>query len=238
MWPFQKINPARSPKTWEASQQYELRHALSFMDSQFFRHLHADYASGKRNVSVGFRDPLVLQEWFSDSTVAFDEFISHIAGRVCLEIGPCVASQMSGWDVARERHVIEPLLDPIINWQRHHLRKSIYDGLIPHSVAAEVFIEQLAQAVDGAILCRNMLDHTPKWPFVLANIAAYAASGCRLLLWTDLDHRGEADEGHYDITSDISAFRRLVQQLGFTIIREHSSPDRDELNWGCFAVRR
>src|SRR5581483_3568069 len=100
----------------------------------------------------------------------------------------------------------------------------------------ETFQEALAGRIDGAILCRNMLDHTPRWAFVLGNIAAYAAVGCKLLLWTDLDHLGTADEGHYDITNDSASFKRLVEALGFRVIREHSA-ERAELNWGCFAEK-
>jgi hypothetical protein len=82
-----------------------------------------------------------------------------------------------------------------------------------------------------------MLDHTPNWPFVLSNISAYAMSGCHLLCWTDLYHRGSADEGHYDITPDKDSFRRLINQLGFRIIREYSDKMRKEMNLGFIAIK-
>jgi hypothetical protein len=82
-----------------------------------------------------------------------------------------------------------------------------------------------------------MLDHTPKWPFVLSNMSAYAASGCQLLFWTDIDHRGTADDGHFDICSEASSLRRLLEQLGFAIQREFKDVNRHELNWGCVAVK-
>lgn len=224
-------------KTWEASQRYELEHAIVYMDSPQFRSHHADLVSGKLNVSSGYRDQLMLREFFGDSSADFEHFLSHVKARVSLDIGPCVASQIAGWDVAAVRYAIEPLLDPIVEWQKSKLNGSAYEGMVGFARPAEELIGDLVGKVDGAIVCRNMLDHSPHWPFVLSNISSYAAQGCKLLLWTDIDHRGTADEGHYDITSDARAFRRLVEQLGFRVIREYSAAAREELNWGCFAER-
>lgn len=224
-------------KTWEFSQKYELEHAIGFMDSPSFRGHHRDLAAGRLNVSAGHRDELMMKEFFGDSPEVFESFLSHIAGRACLDVGPCVASQIAGWDVARVRYAIEPLLEPILAWQRAKLGGSAYEGIRGFAKPAEELIGELVAAIDGAIVCRNMLDHTPRWPFVLSNIASYAKPGCKLLLWTDLDHRGTADEGHYDITSDTGALKRLLQQLGFRVDREYSSAERHELNWGCFAER-
>jgi hypothetical protein len=227
-----------SNKTWASSQDYELEHAIGFMKEPFFRQLHAEWKAGKLNASTGHRDALMLSEFFGKSREEADKFFNHIAGKTCLDIGPCVFSPLSTWDVAGTRFAVEPLLQPIEEWQETNLGASAYKDMHGYAKPAEQLIPELLGRVDGAILCRNMLDHTPKWPFVLANISAYAAPGCRLLLWTDLDHHGEADEGHYEITSDTASFKRLVEQLGFSVVREHSSPDRPETNWGCFAIRR
>jgi hypothetical protein len=231
--------PAQKPlqKTWDVSQRYELDNALAFMDSAEFRKLHEDARAGRLDLAAGYLDASMLSEWFDDSPEAFHELARHIAGRTCLEIGPCVASQMIGWSVAGARHVVEPLIGPIEAWQREHLGSSLYDGFVRHALPAEELIPELVGRVDGAILCRNMLDHTPKWPFVLANMSTYAAAGCRLLLWTDLDHHGEADAGHYDITASPIEFERLIEQLGFKVLRRYACRARREVNWGCFAVK-
>ena len=224
-------------KQWAASQKYELEHAIGFMDAPFFRGLIKDIQSGKHKLSTGYRDESMLREFFGGSRQEYEDLVSHIAGRTCLEIGPCVASQIAGWDNASKLIVVEPLLEAIISWQRANLGGSAYDGMIGFARPAEERIPELVAQIDGAILCRNMLDHTPHWREVLGNIAAYAAPGCKLLLWTDLDHRGEADEGHYDIASDTKSFAELVRQLGFKIRREYSDTARAELNWGCLADR-
>jgi hypothetical protein len=223
----------QAAKTWEQSQRYELEHAIGFMDSAFFREHFRNLKSGHYNISTGYRDALLMSEFFGSSEEAFENFQHHITGKTCLDIGPCVASQITGWDVAKTRIAIEPLLEPIEAWQRRTFGSSIYDGFEKHVRSAEDFLDL---QVDGAIVCRNMLDHTPRWPFVLSNISSYAMPGCKLLLWTDLDHEGEADAGHYDIGCKPEVFKRLLENLGFRVIREHTA-QRNEINWGCFAER-
>jgi hypothetical protein len=80
--------------------------------------------------------------------------------------------------------------------------------------------------------------NTPKWPIVLANMSRYAAPGCMLLLWTEYNHHGAADDGHYEICEQAADLKRLVEQLGFEILREHADAERFEANWGCVAKKR
>jgi hypothetical protein len=227
-----------SAKVWVDSQKYELEHAIGFMDAPFFRQLFAETKAGKLNLSTGHRDSLMLKEFFGGARAQFDQFVAHITDKSCLDVGPCVLSPLSAWDVAKQRFAVEPLVPSIEAWQRKHLGGSVYEGITAYPIPGEQLVPEIVGKIDGAILCRNMLDHTPKWPFVLANISAYAARGCRLLLWTDLDHRGDADEGHYDITTEPEHFRNFVVQLGFDIQSEYSDTQRHELNWGCSAVKR
>lgn len=229
--------PEAKTKNWGASQEYEMHHAREFMDTDSFRKLHADVVSGKCRVSNGYKNATLLREFFADSTEDWQKFVEHIRGKSCLDIGPCVMSPLAGWDVAGQRHVVEPLYPQIHEWQIKHLGASVFEGLVCHGQAAEQGIKELYGAIDGAILCRNMLDHTPQWPFVLQQISAYSAVGCRLLLWTDLHHHGTEDIGHYDITSDVDAFKRLVSQFGFRILRDWQDEERADTNWGCFAIR-
>lgn len=234
------VGKLKSPtfKTWELSQRYELEHAIIFMETPDFRGLAKMIQSGDALVSNGYSNELILKEFFGGSSTEWDKFVSEIKGRNCLEIGPCVASPLACWDVAAERHIIEPLLNPIVKWQQENLGFSLFDGLQHHAVSAEELISDLVGKIDGAIYCRNCIDHSPDWPFILSNISHYAATGCHLLLWNDIDHRGTADDGHYDITKDTNAFKRLIQALGFEIVREYQDRARLELNWGCFAIKR
>jgi len=224
-------------KTWDISQDYELKSAIGFMQSPPFQKYYKGLLSGKLNISVGHRDDLILREFFGGSAKAFDNFVKHLKGRTTLDIGPCVSTPTYAWDTAAKRYAIEPLYKPIVAWQRANLGVSCFEGIECFAKPAEERIDKLVGAVDGAILCRNMLDHTPLWPFVLSNISAYAAPGCKLLFWTDLDHHGTADEGHYDIGSDKKTFKNLIEALGFKIIREYSIKERTDSNWGCYAEK-
>ncbi len=235
---FVPPTPETAPKTWEASQEYELMHAIGFMKSPDFINLAQQFKNGQLKASTGYCNQLFLKEYFRNEPKLWDAFIQDVKNKKCLEIGPCVMSALSSWEFASERHIVEPLLEPIEKWQKQNLGFSVFEGLIGHSKGAEVLIESLVGKIDGAIFCRNCLDHSPSWPFILANISQYAAAGCKLLLWTDIDHGGLEDEGHYEITKDAASFRRLIESLGFEVQREYSDEMRVEKNWGCFAVKK
>src|SRR5438445_13851772 len=106
---FRKKTSSTAPKTWEHSQRYELEHAIGFMNDAWFKKLFHDTKAGKLNLSEGHRDALMLKEFFENSGELFDEFVGHISAKSCLDIGPCVLSPLSTWDVAKQRYVIEPL---------------------------------------------------------------------------------------------------------------------------------
>lgn len=225
-------------KTWDNSQQYELNSAINFMKSPHFISLHSDLKAGKYDASKGGCFELVLKEFFDGNSSVWKEFVKTITGKRCMDIGPCVMSPIAAWDVASERITIEPLYEEIDKWQKVNLGWSCFYGMKCHAVPAEKFIPEYADKIDGVIYCRNMLDHTNNWPFVLANISEYAASNCTLMLWTDLYHDGLADEGHYEITPNDENFRRLLRQLGFIINKEFKDENRKELNYGCIAIKR
>lgn len=237
---FRPETPERTTteQDWHAAQNYELEHAIGFMQEPHFQDVFAKFLSGETHTSTGHINALFLQEFFNNDVQLYHEFISYIQGKACLDVGPCVFSPLANWDGIREGYAIEPLGNHIRDWQRKNLGRSVFDKMTLLSVPADVFQPGLVGKIDGALHCRNMLDHTPHWAFVLSNMSAYAAPGCRLLFWTDIDHRGAADEGHFDIYPDSAALERLVDQLGFSIQRTFSDSNRPELNWGCFAVRR
>lgn len=228
---------ARS-KSWLTAQEYELQHAYDFMSEAFFLDLFHKYKAGELNTAKGYFNELLVREFFANDVGLFREFLEKIQGKACLDIGPCVFTPLVTWHGIGPAVAIEPLGDAVCRWQRQHFGKSVFDDLELHSVGADAFIPDFATRFDGVIHCRNMLDHTPSWPFVLSNISAYAAPGCQLLLWTDIDHRGTADAGHFDICADASQLKRLIQRLGFEIERESETSDRLEMNWGCVAVKR
>jgi len=238
--PAPAITPRASPSTkdWATAQKYEFEHACSFMQEPFFRDLFEKYLRGELQSSTGYLNELLLSEFFDNDPAQFRSFIGSIQGKACLDIGPCVFSPLPTWDGIGKTYAIEPLGTMIDEWQRQNFGSSAFDRVKLISIGADVFAPELAGKVDGVIYCRNMLDHTPNWPFVLAHIAAYAAPGCALLLWTDIDHRGTADEGHFDICEEPAPLKRLIEQLGFVVKRDFSAEKRPERNWGCVAMKR
>jgi hypothetical protein len=226
-------------KTWEASQQYEWDATIKFMSTSEFKELALRIRDdSSQRISNGYSPRLTITEFFGGSDSEWHEFVNHISGRKCLEIGSCTASILSGWDTAAKRFVIEPLADKVSAWQCENLGFSLYEDLTTYSLGADQYIETLESSIDGAIFCRNCIDHSPHWTFILSNISSYAAPGCRLLLWNDIFHLDGTDSGHYDLTKDPSAMKRLIGRLGFDIQREYTDSARRDLNWGCFAIKK
>lgn len=234
-----KAAGAGKAKSWESAQKFELDHAIGFMQQDFFRELHRDTVSGKLKISTGYVNELMLKEFFGGDLAAWKGFTAFIGGKACLDVGPCVYSPLACWDTASQRYGIEPLFEAVDRWQKANLGHSAFDGMKVFTEPAEQTIPELVGRIDGAIVCRNMLDHSPHWPFTLVNISRYARPGCKLLFWTDLVHSDvELNEGHFDITSDLGSFKNLIEMMGFKVIQEYSdaAPGR-ELNWGCYAEK-
>jgi hypothetical protein len=226
-------------KSWEASQEYEWDATVKFMSTPEFKDLAIQARNNQEyKISNGYAPKLTIEEFFGNSASEWQAFVSQIAGKKCLEIGSCTSSMLSSWDTASDRFVIEPLADKVSTWQRENLGFSLYEGLTTYSVGADQYIESLAASIDGAIYCRNCIDHSPNWMFILSNISAYATPGCKLLLWNDIFHLDGTDSGHYDLTDDPSAMKRLISELGFNVKREYTNVGRRDLNWGCFAIKR
>ena len=91
--------------------------------------------------------------------------------------------------------------------------------------------------IDGAIMCRNTLDHCADPIKIMDNIVKYAAPGCFLFLWTDLWHKYGVNEGHRNICEDVGAFKNEIESRGFEIIYEFNQNKRATLNIGINAVK-
>lgn len=234
---FPKASNFMVPKSWEKAQEYEIFHAIEFMKKPDFLALMGKYKEGKLDSQKGYIDTSLVKDFFEGDSQKWRLFQNHLENKSCLDIGPCVFSPLSIWNEVKQRWVIEPLLPQIKSWQKENLGFSPFDNVTGYSSSAETLVPELVNQVDGAIYCRNMLDHTPKWPFVMANISLYARKNCKLLFWSDLDHFEGHDEGHYDICTTVEEFRNLTKALGFAIEHEFQYGERKTLNWGCLATK-
>ena len=236
---FQKLKSSSfTKKTWQVSQQYEWNATEEFMQTASFADLMLGYQTGKFDALSGYKDPSIVKEFFANSTERYNHFLEEIAGKARLDVGPCLATPLNQWGGGTESFVIEPLLEKVIKFQKEKFGFSLFDNCIGFNLPAEDTIDHLVNRIDGVIYCRNCIDHSPLWPFILANISKYATKGCYLMIWNDLDHNGSADEGHYDITTETKYFKNLIEALGFEILNEYTDKDRVGVNVGYLAIKR
>lgn len=231
--------PPKGRLQWADAQKFELKHAIAFMDHPGFHEWVARFDDPKFLASNGFRDKYFVAEFFGGDDFKAQKFFADIKGKTVLDIGPCVFTPTSVWDVAAKRVIIEPLYDEVSQWQIENRGRNLFVNIDEaYSSQAEKLIPELVGKVDGAVLVRNCIDHSPQWPFILTNIARYMAPGAVLLLWNDLMHPPEYLDGHYDITDDPAAFRRLIETMGFDIEYEFRQENSTMLDYGCRAIRK
>ena len=228
-----------SIEPWEKAQAYEWQHSVSFMQEDFFKGVFKevmDFCDAKNSKEL--TSELFMKDFFNNESSRWLEFADWIEGKVCLELGPNVAGTLCTWWWSGKRIVIEPLIERIKDYQKDNFNHTIYtDDIVCHALPAEVLIPDLVGAVDGVVVCRNCIDHSPEWIFILNNIATYTAHGAFLLFWSDLFHN-ERESGHYNLTRDVEGFKRLLSNLGFDFLHEFSYEDRNTLNFGCLARKR
>lgn len=178
---------------------------------------------------------------FFQNKSEFDEFCRKTEGKKCLEIGTSTEGILVYFPWLTKRALIDPLTARYRDVQLKEWGKTIFtDDIEIYDQVAETVIPNLVGNVDGTIICRNTLDHTIDPWKILENIAAYAAEGCTLLLWTDIWHFNLKDPGHRNIIEDPIAFENKIKELGFTIVRR--LPDigdhRSTVHYGCVATKR
>lgn len=226
-----------SHKSWLIAQDFEFKHARQFMNRQCTRDLLERINSSANLVSRGWVDESLLKDFFGGSLDEWQLFLQHITDKNVLEVGPCIAAQVANWDVARNRFAIEPLYDKISHEQRLKFGVDGYPNVKAYSVPAEELIADFVGMIDGAVLIRNCLDHSPAWPFIMANLGLYTTKGTQLLLWNDLWHPRHLRRGHFEICKQIDQFRNLLLSFGWRIIYEFQMSESKCVNFGCRAEK-
>ncbi|KZE34089.1 hypothetical protein IMF23_04245 [Chelatococcus daeguensis] len=177
-------------------------------------------------------------EWFRGDEEAFRRFVDHVRNRKCLEIGSGPFGYLSPCYWIKDRVIIDPLIDQYRRIQIEMIGRTLFvPEITTYSAPAEPIIPDLVGAVDGAIICRNAIDHAEDPLAVLHTMATYAAPGCYLLFWTDIWHYPKPDEGHQNITKRPAVIDALIRGLGFEPIHTAETlrgPD-EGLEYGCLA---
>jgi hypothetical protein len=180
----------------------------------------------------------VVSEEFFENREEWDRFVQHIEGKTCLEIGSGPAGAIVRWYWAGKRIIIDPLAGEYKRASLSLFNKSWFtDDMELISSPAEEVVPNLVGRVDGAVVCRNVIDHCVRPMDVVVAIAKYASPGCYLLIWNDLWHTKGHDEGHTNITKDVEAYKADLVKLGFRIDYSFNVEGRGTINYGCRAVK-
>ena len=88
----------------------------------------------------------------------WERFAEYLTDKVCLEIGSGPEGSLSRWWWVKERIIIEPLVERFKKKQLENYNKTWFaDDIKLHARCAEEFIPELSNAIDGVILCINVI---------------------------------------------------------------------------------
>ena len=216
------------------AQHYEARHNLNSIQESFVTLYEARNAD-RLNDGVW----IDTEEWFDNDQKKLDDFVAHTKDKECLEIGSGPFGVVPLCDWMTKRTVIDPLADVYKQAQLDLSGETFFKEMTLLSIPAEQFEPGLKNKIDGAIICRNAIDHAEDPLKILNNIAQYAAPGCYLLFWSDIWHEN-LDDGHRNITRSVELMDRLVDGLGFDVQWQHPLiRDQSEyIEYGCVARKR
>lgn len=219
------------------AQVFELDHNAQTIESDFAR----VYAEAAENEAVGGLWQSASDQWFQGDESLFQQFVEHVRERKVLEIGPGPFGHIAPCYWMKDRAVIEPLVDRYRELQIKAAGETFFtDKIKAYAQPAEVVIDELIGAVDGAIICRNALDHCEDPLAVLYNLGKYAAPGAWLLLWTDIWHLEGHDDGHQSITKSPEVFETFLRAVGFEVVKRGAQvrDGRGYIEYGCIAKRQ
>lgn len=218
------------------AQEYEWRNNAVVIRDHFpevYSAVEADRAAG----GLWYR---AEHQFFEGDEALYADFVARVRDRKCLEVGSGPFGFLPPLSWIKNRIVIEPLADKYRAAQLEQLGKTFFtDDLKVYATNAEALLPELVATIDGAIICRNALDHCEDALTILHNLSRYAKAGCYFLLWTDIWHLDGHDDGHHNITKSPEILDALLSGLGFDVIK-NIKPVRESgyLEYGCVALKR
>jgi hypothetical protein len=199
-----------------SAQQYEMLSARGTVRRTFPE----VFSSWERERAQGSLWQSAHDEWFLGNVGLWATFVEHVRERKNLEIGSGPFGYLAPCYWMKRRIVIDPLIDEYRAYQLKRFGKTLWTNDIEtYAVPAEQAVVELRGAIDGCIVSRNALDHMEDPLAAIEMIAAYAASGCYLLLSTDIWHMDGGDVGHRNITRSSVVLDKMLNGLGFDILQ-------------------
>jgi hypothetical protein len=220
-----------------AAQRYELSHAKSTIEADFPNLLaQVDAASETGSLWMSPDD-----QFFAGDRALYTVVVERARDRRCLEVGCGPFGYLAPCRWLKDRVFIDPLIDEYRSAQLRVAGRTLFTTDVEtHACSAETSIPTLINAVSGLIVCRNAIDHCEDPLSVLANISAYAQSGCYFLFWSDIWHLRGADAGHRNITKSRAFMDMAIDGLGVRILRPSDQIRAPEecIEYGCVAVKK
>lgn len=201
------------------AQSYELAHAKECMDNDF----NDVYDRIQKNKKAGGLWQSADNIWFKGDKQLWDSFVNRCKYRKVLEIGSGPFGFVMPCYWMNDRVIIDPLAYAYKNYQIEKFNKTLFtDDIKTYGYAGECLVDELVGMVDGAIVCRNTLDHCQYPMKVLENISKYAMKGCYFLIWNEIWHKGKLDDGHRNITKEPDKFCEQIINLNFSNVSSES----------------
>lgn len=195
---------------FQKAQEYELRENIKWVDAHYDELIKA------------MKHPFPnhhCDEFFNGDDDEMDAFFEDVRKKVCLEISPGICGALSFWKSRLKGQLIA--IDPLIFAYDDYLKtkgKSWFDGIEKIDGIAEAFMPFLAGKVDGFIFWRNGINHySEPWKSIEV-VSRYAAPGCRLFFWAEIQHKDTPDAGHRNVTSNPQEVEDAILAQGWKLL--------------------
>lgn len=195
---------------FEQAQQYEYRENVKWVDAHYSELIEA------------MKDPMPYQhcnEFFNNDRAEMDVFFEEVKHKDCLEISPGICGALSFWKPRLKGQLIA--IDPLIHAYHKYLQikgGSWFEGIEMVMAKAEDFLPFLSGKVDGFIFWRNGINHYEDPYKSIEVVSRYAAKGCRLFFWAEIQHKDTPDAGHRNVTSNPQEVEDCILAQGWTLL--------------------
>jgi hypothetical protein len=194
------------------AQDYELKSNISWVDENYDEIIEA------------MKNPMPYQhyhEFFQSNRNAMDDYLGYVGKRklTCLEISPGICGALSFWKPRLKGQLIA--IDPLLLAYHKYLQDkggSWFEGIEMIMQKAETFLPFLQGKVDGFIFWRNGINHYEDPYKSIEVVSRYAAKGCRLFFWAEIQHADTPDAGHRNVTSNPQEVEDCILAQGWKLL--------------------
>jgi len=175
-----------------------------------------------------------------------DVYLSHVSGKICMDVGCGMDGMVPFWKHARRRILVDPLVEEYVKAIDEYMETNAKPGLnwlkgneLRPCSATDPSMDDMVGKVDGAIIFRNALDHDPgNHAALLSRVLSFSAEGCLLLFWSEFTH-ASSDPGHHDCDLSPEMAKQAIMDAGFEVLSRtipvHGPGYVQGLDFGCVA---